>query len=163
MAVGLAFWLAVVASDEATVPVLVLGLAGSVLTAAAVLWPAVLGLALAAPAAAYAVLLVVDEPRLDARAAGVAAALVVLGELVGWSRELAATSADEPGGAWRRPTWIATVGIGALLSGWALLAIVDLARVEGLAVEAVGAVCALAALLVARRLARAARSESAGP
>lgn len=162
MAFGLACWLAVVASDEATVPVLVLGLAGSVLTAAAVLWPVLLGLALAAPAAAYAVLLAVDEPRLDARAAGVAAALVVLGELVGWSRELAATSADEPGGAWRRPTWIAIVGIGALLSGWALLAVVDLARVEGLAVEAVGAVCALAALLVARRLARAARTESAG-
>jgi hypothetical protein len=163
VAVGLAGWLAVVASDGATVPVLALGLAGSVLTAAAVLWPALLGLALATSAGAYALLLAVDEPRLDVRAAGVAAALVVLGELVGWSRELAATSADEPGGAWRRPTWIALVGTGALLSGWALLAIVDLARVEGLAVEAVGAACALAALVVARRLARAARPESARP
>ena len=47
-----------------------------------------------------------------------------------------------------------SLGIGALLLVWALLALVDLARVEGLAVEAVGALCALAAVLVARRLAR---------
>ena len=89
------------------------------------------------------------------RAAGVAAALLVVGELVGWSRELAATTRDEPGGAWRRPAWIAALGIGALLLVWALLALVDLVRVEGLAVEAVGAACALAAVLLVRRFVRA--------
>jgi hypothetical protein len=137
------------------VPVLVLGLAGAVVTAVALVWPVVLGPGLALSGSAYAVLLAVDEPPLDARAAGVAAALVAVGELVGWSRELQATSTDEAGGAWRRPTWIAAVAIGALLLVSALLAVVDLARVEGLAVEAVGAACALAALAVALRLARA--------
>ncbi len=84
--------------------VLVLGVTGAALTATAVLWPGVLGFALGASAAAYGVVLAVDEPPLDARAAGVAAALLVQGELVGWSRELATVSRDEPGGAWRGPT-----------------------------------------------------------
>jgi hypothetical protein len=154
VSLALTSWLALVASDEAVAPVLVLGLTGAAATVAALVWPVVLGAALALSAAAYAALLAVDEPPLDGRAAGVAAALVAVGEFVGWSRELASTSTDEPGGAWRRPTWIAAVAIGSLLVGWALLAVVDLARVEGLAVEAVGATCALAALVVAWRLAR---------
>ena len=119
------------------------------------LWRAVvLGPALVASAGAYAVLLAIDDPPLDARAAGVAAALLATGELVGWARELAATTRDEPGNAWRRPVWIACAGIGAVGLVTVLLAVVDLARVEGLAVEAVGAVAALAALLLTIRLAR---------
>jgi hypothetical protein len=41
--------------------------------------------------------------------------------------------------------------MGALGLAWAVLAVADLARVQGLAIEAVGAVAALAALLVVRR------------
>lgn len=155
---GLAAWLAAVAEEDAAVPVLVLGASGTALTVGALLQPVLLGLALAALAGAYAALLAIDEPSLDMRAAGVAAALLVVGELVGWSRELASTTRDEPGGAWRRPAWIAAVGIGALLLVWALLALVDLARVEGLAVEAVGGASALAAVLLALRLARGQRA-----
>ena len=136
-------------------PVLVLGAAGTALTVAAVLRPVLLGLALAALAGAYAALLAIEEPPLDMRAAGVAAALLVVGELVGWSRELASTTRDEPGGVWRRPAWIAAVGVGALLLVWALLALVDVARVEGLAIEIVGGVGALAAVLLVLRLTRA--------
>jgi len=43
------------------------------------------------------------------------------------------------------------MGMGALGLAWGVLAVADLARVQGLAIEAVGAVAALAALLVARR------------
>jgi hypothetical protein len=113
--------------------------------------PLTLGPALAALGGAYAALLLVDEPPLDTRAAGVATALVVVGELVGWARELAGATRDEPGNAWRRPVWIAGVGMGALALAWAVLAVADLARVEGLAIEAVGAVAALAALVIVRR------------
>ncbi len=154
VALGLAVWLALVSSDDAAPVVLALGVAGALLTAAAVVWPALLFLALAVAGSGYAVLLAIDEPPLDVRVAGVAACLLVVGELVGWARELWSTTRDEPGGEWRRPTWIAMIGAGGLLLVWGLLAIVDLARVEGLAVEAVGAACALAALLVVRRLAR---------
>jgi hypothetical protein len=144
-------WLGIVASAEAAAVVTGLGLVGTALTGAAVVLPVVLGPALAALGSAYLALLLVEEPPLDTRAAGVAAALVVVGELVGWTRELGGATRDEPGNAWRRPTWIAGAGMGSLGLAWALLAVADLARVEGLAIEAVGAVAALAALLVARR------------
>jgi len=88
------------------------------------------------------------------RAAGVAAALVVVGETLGWARELAGRALDEPGNAWRRPGWIAAAGIGTLGLAWALLAVADLARVQGLAIEAAGALAALAVVLAAPRLAR---------
>jgi len=149
---GLAIWLGVAASGDAATPVLAAGLAGAAATAAAFVWPVLLGPALAASATAYATLLAIDEPPLDTRAAGVAAALLVVGELTGWARELAGTK-DEPGGAWRRPAWIAGAGIGALALAWVVLAVADLTRVGGLAVEAVGALAALAALAVLTRLA----------
>ena len=151
VAVGTALWLAVVASSDAVGVVVGLGLVGAALTGAAVSVSVLLGPSLAALAGAYVALLVIDDPPLDTRAAGVAMALVVVGELVGWARELAGATRDEPGNAWRRPAWIAGVGMGALGLAWAVLAVADLARVQGLAIEAVGAVAALAALLVVRR------------
>lgn len=154
MAAGLVAWLAIVASDVATPAVLASGLVGVTLLAAALRWPAALGAALAALGGAYAVLLVIDDPPLDSRAAGVAAALLVAGELAGWARELGGATRDEPGNAWRRPIWIAGVALGALAVAWALLALADLARVDGLAVEAIGAVAAVTALVVIRSAAR---------
>jgi hypothetical protein len=153
VALGTALWLAVVASSDAVGAVVGLGLAGAALTGTAVVAPVVLGPALAALAGAYVALLLIDEPPLDTRAAGVAMALVVVGELVGWARELAGATRDEPGNAWRRPVWIAGMGMSALGLAWGVLAVADLARVQGLAIEAVGAVAALAALLVVRRAA----------
>ena len=152
MSAGLAVWLGIAASADAAAPVLAAGLAGAAATAAAFVWPVVLAPALAASAAAYAALLAIDDPPLDTRAAGVAAALLVVGELTGWARELAGTK-DEPGGAWRRPAWIAGAGIGALALAWVVLSVADLTRVGGLAVEAVGALAALAALVVVARVA----------
>ena len=133
-----------------------LGVLGTLGTGVALWRAVVLGPALVASAGAYAVLLAIDEPPLDARAAGVAAALLATGELVGWARELAATTRDEPGNAWRRPVWIAGTGIVAVGLVTVLLAVVDVARVEGLAIEAIGALAALAALVAVVRLARAA-------
>lgn len=133
---------------------LALGLLGSLVTAVALVRPAVLGLALCVSAGAYALLLALDDPPLDARAAVVAVVLLVVGELVGWSRELGGSTVDEPGGAWRRPIWISAVSLVALTLAWGLLALVDFARVEGLAVEVVGALAALGALVLIRRVAR---------
>ena len=150
---GTAAWLTQAAGDDARALAGVLGVVGIVLTAVSVVWPAALGPALAALAGAYAVLLAIDEPALDARAAGVAALLLVTGELVGWARELGGTTRDEPGGAWRRPIWIAGAAAGALGLGWGLIALVDRLRADGLAVEAAGALAALAVLLLVRHAA----------
>ena len=70
MALGLAGWLAVVAGDDAAVPVLALGSIGALLTAAALVWAVLLGVSLATSAGAYALLLAIDEPPLDTKAAG---------------------------------------------------------------------------------------------
>jgi hypothetical protein len=158
VSLGLAVWLATAASEDARAVVLATGLLGAVATAAAFVRPAVLAVALTTSAAAYALLLAIDEPPLDSRAAGVAAALVVVGELSGWARELAGTT-DEPGGAWRRPAWIAGAGMGALVLAWVVVAAADLARVEGLAIEAVGALAALAALVLVVQVARGYRTK----
>lgn len=148
MSSGLAAWLTLAASDDAFVPVFVLGVLGALGILVAAVLPVVLGPALGASASAYAILLVVDDPPLDGRAVGVAASLVVVGELVGWSRELASPTTDEAGNAWRRPVWVAGAGSGALLVASVLLAVVDLARVEGLVVEVVGALAALSLLVL---------------
>lgn len=153
-------WLGLAASPEAAAAVTGVGVVGAALTAAAVAWPVLLGPALATLACAYAVLLLVDEPPLDTRAAGVAGALVVVGELVGWARELSGATRDEPGNAWRRPVWIAGAAIGALALAWSVLALAELARFQGLAIEAVGALAALGALLVVRRTATEAPADS---
>jgi hypothetical protein len=152
MSAALAAGLAVEGSDEAALPVLGVALVGTLATAAALVWPIALGPALATSAGAYALLLAIDEPRLDSRAVAVSVALLVTGELVGWARELRSTTRDEPGNAWRRPIWIAGLAFAALGLSWTVLAAVDLARVEGLAVETVGALAALGALVLVLRL-----------
>ena len=136
------------------------GAAGALATAVALRLPTLLGPALVLSGGAYGLLLGIDDPPLDARAAGVAAALLVIGELVGWARELASTTRDEPGNAWRRPVWIAGAGIGTVGLVTVLLAVVDVAQVEGLAIEALGALAALAAVVVLVRMARPAPSGS---
>ncbi len=136
------------------------GAAGALATAVALRLPTLLGPALVLSGGAYGLLLGIDDPPLDARAAGVAAALLVVGELVGWARELASTTRDEPGNAWRRPVWIAGAGIGTVGLVTVLLAVVDVAQVEGLAIEALGALAALAAVVVLVRMARPAPSGS---
>jgi len=140
--------------------VLAAGAAGALATAVALRLPTLLGPALVLSGGAYGLLLGIDDPPLDARAAGVAAALLVVGELVGWARELASTTRDEPGNAWRRPVWVAGAGIGTVGLVTVLLAVVDVAQVEGLAIEALGALAALAAVVVLVRMARPAPSGS---
>ena len=136
------------------------GAAGALATAVALRLPTLLGPALVLSGGAYGLLLGIDDPPLDARAAGVAAALLAVGELVGWARELASTTRDEPGNAWRRPVWIAGAGIGTVGLVTVLLAVVDVAQVEGLAIEALGALAALAAVVVLVRMARPAPPDS---
>lgn len=137
--------------------VLAVGLAGAVAVAVALAFPAALGAGLGLLGASYAALLALDEPGLDSRAALVAAALVVTGELAGWSLELRTTSPDEPGGAVRRIPWIALTGVGALAVSAGVLALVDRARADGIAVEALGAAAALVALALLVKLAGAPR------
>lgn len=99
-------------------------------------------------------LLAVDDPPLDTRAALVGAGLLVVAGLVDWSLELRLTSPDEPGVRWRRLAAIGSLGIAALAIDGGLLAVVDLARPDGIGVEVLGAGAALATLGLVAWLAR---------
>lgn len=110
--------------------------------------------------AAYASILVIDAPPLDARAAVVGAALLAIGELAHLSVEARSAVTEEAGAVARRVGSVAALILAALFLGGALTALVDLLRTGGLAIEVVGAAAAVGAvgLLVA-----AARVATAGP
>jgi hypothetical protein len=137
-----------------------LGVAGAAAVAVALLVPYALVAGLSLLGGAYATLLAVDQPPLDARSTVVAAGLLVVAGLADWSVELRTTSPDEAGELWRRPFWVALGGIGTLALGGALLAIVDLARTEGIVVEAIGTAAALAAVVLVARLAVTQRTDA---
>jgi hypothetical protein len=102
----------------------------------------------------YALTLSVEDASLDARAAVVAAGLLVVAELAFWSLELRAEITDEPGSYARRLAVLALLALGALALAGILLAVVDLAGRGGLAIEIVGAVAAFGAFVLLWSLAR---------
>jgi hypothetical protein len=102
----------------------------------------------------YALVLSVDDSSLDTRAAVVAAGLLVAAELAYWSLELRAAITDEPGSYARRLSVLALLGLGALTLSGLLVAAVDLAGREGLAVEIAGATAAFAAVVLLWSLGR---------
>jgi hypothetical protein len=102
----------------------------------------------------YALVLSIDDSALDTRAAVVAAGLLVIAELSYWSLELRAEITDEPGSYTRRLAVLALLALGALALSGVLLAVVDLAGREGLAVEIAGAAAAFAAVVLLWSLAR---------
>jgi len=153
-------WLGSGASESAAQPVAGLGAAAAaVLTATlAVRRPEGVALALLLLGAAYAVTLVVDDPPLDTRAAIVGAALLATGELAHLSLGARTAVTQEAGAVAHRVAWIAVLALGAMALGGAVLAIADLLRTGGIAIEVVGVAAAVGAvglLVVAARETRA--------
>lgn len=102
-------------------------------------------------AAGYAASITLDgRAGLDRVAPLVAAGLLLACELAYWAHELATTSPDEPGLRALHVAWLGLVTLAGLALATALIVLANLADVEGLAVEAVGAAAALgvAALIV---------------
>jgi hypothetical protein len=88
---------------------------------------------------------VVDGDRLDRGAPLVGALLLLICELGYWSHELRTTSPDELGARARHVAWLCLLGLGTLVAGVALEIAAELARVEGVAIDAVGAAAAVGA------------------
>jgi hypothetical protein len=110
-------------------------------------WAALGTVSLVLLGAAYAVHLSIDDVALDARAPLFAAGLLMTAELCYWSLEERERVRGEPGDGFRRLGFVALLGLGALFVGAVLLAVVDLGRTGGLAVDLVGAAAAAAVLL----------------
>ena len=152
-------WLALVAGPDAAQLVAVLGAAATILLVAAltIRRPEPIAVALALLGAAYALILAIDSPALDERAAIVGATLLVVGELAHLSVESRPAATEEAGADATRAAFVALLALIALGLGEAMLALTDLLRTGGFAVEAVGAVAAAGAvglLVLAAREAR---------
>jgi hypothetical protein len=125
------------------------------LVAALVLgWVRLLPVSLALLGGVYALYLSVDGAQLDAAAPVVAAGLLVCAELGYWSLEEREEIVAETGEGLRRLGVVAALGVAALLVTGGLLAVADLVRTRGLAVDVLGATAAAAALLVVVLFAR---------
>jgi hypothetical protein len=95
---------------------------------------------------AYAVYLAVDDVPLDPSAPVLAAGLLLSAELGYWSLEEREKIPGEPGETLRRIAMLLGLGAAALLVSGALLALADVTRARGLAMDLVGATAAGAVL-----------------
>jgi hypothetical protein len=148
LAVGLVGWLALVAGPDTAWPVAGIGAVAAVGLAVTLALgkteplPGVLVLL----GVAYTVILALDDPPLDARAAIVGATLLVIGELAYLSVEARSGVTEEAGPVTRRVGSVAVLALLALGLGGALVALVDLFRTSGLVIEVVGAAAAVGAV-----------------
>lgn len=125
------------------------------LVAALVLgWSPLVSTSLVLLGGVYAAGLSVDEASLDGASPVFAAGLYLIAELGYWSLEEREGAKGEPGDGPRRLAFVAALGIGAFFVAAALLALVDVVRARGLAVDVVGAAAAAAVLLAVVLIAR---------
>lgn len=125
------------------------------LVAAVVLgWSSLVAASLVLLGSAYAVHLALDDPTLDTRAPVVAAGLILAAELAYWSLEELQRVRTEAREQLRHLAVVAALGLGGLFVGAVLLAVADVARTRGLAVDLFGAGAAAAALLLLVLVAR---------
>ena len=118
-----------------------------VLVAALVLeWAPLLPASLALLGGVYAAQLYADDARLDGAAPLVAAGLYVTAELGYWSLEERERVEAAPGEGLRRLAIVTLLGLVALVVAATLLALADIVRTRGLAVDVLGAAAAGAAL-----------------
>ena len=103
---------------------------------------------------AYAVHLALDDPTLDTRAPLLAAGLLLASELAYWSLEERQHVRTEAREQLRHLAVVAVLALGGLFVGAVLLAVADVARTRGLAIDLVGAAAAASALLLLVLVAR---------
>jgi hypothetical protein len=117
-------------------------------------WPRLLPASLVVLGAVYALYLFVDDVALDSLAALFAAGLLVTAELGYWSLEEREDVQVDPGEQPRRLALVAGLGLAALVTSAALLAIADAVEAGGLGVDLLGAAAAAAVLLMVVLFAR---------
>ena len=126
-----------------------------VLVAAIVLgWSSLVPASIVLIGSAYAVHLALDDPTLETPAPLLAAGLLLAAELAYWSLEERQNVRTEAREQLRRLTVVAALALGSLFVGAVLLAVADVARTRGLAVDLVGAAAAAGALLLLVLVAR---------
>ena len=111
-------------------------------------WSSLLPASVVLLGAAYGMRLQVDDVVLDAKAPLLGAGVLLAAELGYWSLEEREDVHAEPGDDLRRIGFMAGLVLAGLAAAAILLAVADLGRTGGLAVDLLGAVAAVAALVV---------------
>lgn len=97
---------------------------------------------------AYAVELAIDDAPLDLAAPAVAVGLVLTAELAYWSLDERSRAAGDAGQSFRRAALVSGGAAGAFVLASALLALADEVRGRGLALDVVGAIAAVAIVVI---------------
>jgi hypothetical protein len=111
-------------------------------------WSSLLPASVVLLGAAYAMHLHLDDVVLDAKAPLLGAGVLLAAELGYWSLEEREGVRAEPGEELRRVGFVAGLALAGLAAGAILIAVADLGRTGGLAVDLLGAMAAVAALVV---------------
>ena len=110
-------------------------------------WPTLVAASLVLLGGMYGAELAIDDAPLDAATPFFAGGLLLVAELAYWAIEEREPISTDPGENLRRLAFVALLGLGALLTAALLLALVDVTRAGGLAIDLIGAAAAAAALL----------------
>jgi hypothetical protein len=110
-------------------------------------WSPLLPMALVALGGLYGLQLTVDDAGLDVATPLVAVGLIVTAELAYWSLEEQERAQGEPGESFRRVAYVAALAVVAFAIASLLLALVDVVRTGGLAIDLLGAAAAAAVVL----------------
>lgn len=132
------------------------------LVAALVLgWSSLVPVSVALVGGLYAAELAIDDAPLDTAAPAIAVALLLAAELAYWSMDERRPVPGDPGEGLRRAAFVAMTCVVAAVGAALLLVLVDLIRTRGLAIDLVGALAAVAALVTVL-LATRAQSRGSG-
>jgi hypothetical protein len=110
-------------------------------------WPTLVPASLVLLGSMYGAELAIDDAPLDAATPLFAGGLLLMAELAYWAIDEREPVSTDRGENLRRLAFVALLGLGALLIAAVLLALVDVTRTGGLAIDLIGAAAAAAALL----------------
>lgn len=130
---------------------------GSVLALVAGLtyaWPSVITASLLGLGGVYAAQLAIDDQPLDLAAIYVGVGVLLTLELAHWSLEERARVKTPRGEAWRRLAFVCVLAAVAVVASATLVALVDVVRARGLAIDLLGTLAAAAAIVAVVVLAR---------
>jgi hypothetical protein len=117
-------------------------------------WPSLITAALIGLGGLYGVQLAIDDEPLDLAAVFVGAGVLLTLELAHWSLEERERVKTAPGEAWRRLAFTCLLAVVAVAASATLVALVDVVRARGLAIDLLGAVAAATAIVAVVVLAR---------
>jgi hypothetical protein len=117
-------------------------------------WPSLITAALIGLGGIYGAQLAIDDEPLDLAAVFVGAGVLLTLELAHWSVEERERVKTAPGESWRRLAFVCLLGVTAVGASALLVALVDLVRARGLAIDLLGTLAAATAIVAVVVLAR---------